>query len=208
VIAWAFFRSSSFVVGVAALALAIPTELSAQNSAKSAPPEHKAGMHMPAEGIPNFGQVDANLYRGAQPNRAGFETLKNLGVDVVVDLRGSASRSEESAVTALGMKYVSIPAHCPFPSDRPWARFLAVMRQNPGKKVFVHCRLGDDRTGMAVASYRMAEQGWSADEAMKEMQSFGFSTSHHALCPGLAEYEKKFPERMKSPAFQAQGTAK
>jgi len=49
----------------------------------------------------------------------------------------------------------------------------------------------------------MAEEGWSADEAMKEMKAFGFSTVHHAMCPGLEEYEEKFPERLKkSKAFQ------
>jgi len=56
---------------------------------------------------------------------------------------------------------------------------------------------------MAVAAYRMAEQGWSADEAMKEMKEFGFSRSHHLICPSLAGYEKSFPERWKtSEAFK------
>jgi hypothetical protein len=50
---------------------------------------------------------------------------------------------------------------------------------------------------MMIAAYRMAEQGWTADEAMKEMQAFGFTRSHHFLCPGLAGYEKQFPERFK-----------
>jgi protein tyrosine/serine phosphatase len=62
----------------------------------------------------------------------------------------------------------------------------------------VHCQLGVDRTGMAIASYRMAEEGWSANEAMKEMRAFGFSTVHRAMCPGLADYEEGFPERLKS----------
>jgi len=158
---------------------------------------------MKVVGIANFGQVAPNLYRGAQPSGEGIAALKKMGVELVVDLRGEASKTEESAVTKLGMQYLSIPAHCPLPSDRPWAAFLRLIRENPGKKIFVHCRLGDDRTGMAVAAYRMADEGWSAEEAMKEMQAFGFSTLHHAICPGLAEYEEKFPERLKkSPAFR------
>jgi protein-tyrosine phosphatase len=167
------------------------------------PPQTEIGTHLKANGIPNFGQVTPNLYRGAQPSDEGIVELKKLGVNIVVDLRGAASQKEESAVTKLGMQYVSIPSHCPFPSDKPWAEFLKVVRENPGKKVFVHCRLGDDRTGMAVAAYRMANEGWSAEEAMKEMRAFGFSAMHHVICPGLAEYEERFPERMKkSPAFR------
>jgi len=50
-----------------------------------------------------------------------------------------------------GMQYVAIPWHCPFPRDETFARFLRLMRDNPNKKVFVHCRLGDDRTGMMIA---------------------------------------------------------
>ena len=161
------------------------------------------GTHLKADGIPNLGQVTPNLYRGAQPSDQGIVELKKLGVNIVVDLRGAASRKEQSAVTKLDMQYVSIPSHCEFPKDEPFARFLKVVRDNPGKKIFVHCRLGADRTGMAVAAYRMAEEDWSAEEAMKEMQAFGFSAVHHATCPGLKEYEEGFPERMKkSPAFR------
>jgi tyrosine-protein phosphatase SIW14 len=154
-------------------------------------------------GIANFGEVTTTLFRGAQPSASGFQTLKKMGVEVVVDLRGSASDREKTAVTQLGMRYVSIPSHCPFPSDAPWARFLKVIRENPGKIVFVHCRLGDDRTGMAVAAYRMGEENWSAEEALQEMKAFGFSTFHRAICPGLESYEQGFPERLKnSPAFR------
>lgn len=154
-------------------------------------------------GIRNFGRVDTNLYRGGEPNRDGLEALKKMGVEIVVDLRGSANETENRNATKLGLQYISIPSHCPFPSDEPWARFLKVMEENRGKKVFVHCRLGDDRTGMAVAAYLMAEQGWSPEEALKEMREFGFNTWHRMICPGLEHYEEKFPERLRTaPAFQ------
>ena len=158
------------------------------------------GTRRTVKGIPNFGEVTPNFYRGAQPSAGGIEELKKMGVDIVVDLRGGHSQTEDDAVTKLGMKFVSIPAHCPFPKDEPFAKFLEVFRDNPGKKVFVHCRLGDDRTGMAVAAYRMAMEGWSAEEAMKEMKAFGFSTLHRAMCPGLADFEEGFPKRLKKDA--------
>ena len=156
------------------------------------------GTRLHAKGIPNFAEVTPNLYRGAQPSPVGLEALKNLGVNLVVDLRGGTNKDEEEAAKKLGMQYISIPSHCPFPKDEPFAKFLRVIRENPAKKVFVHCRLGDDRTGMAVAAYRMAQDGWSADEAMKEMKTFGFSAVHRAMCPGLADYEESFPKRLKN----------
>jgi len=153
-------------------------------------------------GVPDFVEVTPHFFRGGQPTREGFANLRSLGVDVVVDLRGNRN-SERSRVHALGMEYVAIPWHCPFPRDEVFARFLKLMRANAKRKVFVHCRLGDDRVGMMVAAYRMAEEGWSAERAMREMKTSGFSAGHHLLCPGLAGYEKEFPERFrKNEAFR------
>ena len=77
--------------------------------------EHAMGTRLKAKGIPNFGRVTPNLYRGAVPSNEGIEALKKLGIDVVVDLRGGHNRNEEAAATQLGMQYISIPSHCPFP---------------------------------------------------------------------------------------------
>jgi hypothetical protein len=160
--------------------------------------EHSVGRHLPLEGIRNFGEVTPTLYRGGQPSQEGLQTLSKMGVDIVVNTSGRQHDDEGTEVNRLGMKYVVIRWHCPFPKDPTFARFLKVVHDNPGKKIFVHCRLGDDRTGMMIASYRMAVQGWSAEDAMKEMQAFGFSRSHHFICPALASYEKHFPEHLKN----------
>jgi tyrosine-protein phosphatase SIW14 len=155
------------------------------------------------KGVPDFVEVTTHFLRGGQPSRTGFERLREMGVDVVVDLRGNRD-SERREVNRLGMEYVTISWHCPFPHDATFARFLTLMRANARRKVFVHCRLGDDRVGMMVAAYRMAEQGWTAKQAMQEMRASGFTRAHHLLCPGLASYEKHFPQHYRSnPAFAA-----
>jgi len=188
---------------VLALALILPGNAWPRQAETMPPSEHTLGSRRKVKGIPNFAEVSPNLYRGAVPSPAGIKSLKTMDIDLVVDLRGKADRVEETAVTKLGMQYVSIPSHCPFPSDTAWAHFLRVIRENDGKKVFVHCRLGADRTGMAVAAYRMADEGWTAPEALQEMRAFGFSTWHRAICPGLEGYEEGFPERLKKdPAFR------
>jgi tyrosine-protein phosphatase SIW14 len=195
-----FFRLSVFAFLLATTAY-VGAHPQAENAAT--PSAHTAGKRLTAKGIPNFGQVTPKLFRGAQPNTDGLQELKNMGVDLIVDLRGSSNKSEEATAARLGMGFVSIPSHCPFPSDAPWAHFLKVMRENRDKKVFVHCRWGKDRTGLAVAAYRMSEEGWSPAEALQEMKMFGFSSVHHVTCPGLEGYVERFPERLKSsPAFR------
>ncbi len=170
---------------------------------QSAPTQHSMGSRRHYVGLPNFGEVTPHLYRGGQPGADGLKELKKMDVSIVVDMRGGRSKHEDAAVRELGMQYVSIPWHCPFPSDKPFATFLQLVKKNRDKKIFVHCRLGDDRTGMAIAAYRMADEGWSADEAMSEMKEFGFTRVHHLICPMLSHYEHSFPKHLKkNPAFE------
>ncbi len=153
----------------------------AASDAKSAPEnaQHAIAKMVPANGIPKFGEVSQQLYRGAQPSSAGLELLAKMGVAIIVNLRPGDHPEEEAEASKLGIRYISIPWHCYHPNDAAIADFLNVLRENPDKKIFVHCELGSDRTGMSVAAYRISVEGWSAGEAMREMQAFGFTGSHH-----------------------------
>jgi tyrosine-protein phosphatase SIW14 len=169
----------------------------------SSPARHPSRKKTASKDLPNFAEVTPALYRGGQPSKSGFRILANKGINIVVDLRGSRD-SERRVVTHLGMQYVPMPWHCSFPKDKTFAQFLTLLRKNPGKKVFVHCRLGDDRTGMMIAAFRMSQEGWSAARADEEMEKFGFNFVHkRMICPGLSSYEEKFPQRFRtSPAFR------
>ena len=184
------------------LSFAICLDAEPQQAQQSAVPSaaHAGGQKLTIAGVKNFGEVTPMLYRGGQPSREGYEALSKMGVNIVVDVRLSGKDKERKEVEKAGMQYVAVPWHCLFPKDEVFARFLALLRDNPGKKVFVHCRYGDDRTGMMIAAYRMSVEGWTADEALKEMDEFGF---HHLVCHSLNEYERNFPEHLKrNPAFQ------
>jgi protein-tyrosine phosphatase len=196
------FRATRAVLISLLLALALPAANPQTKETTQSPKARAMGRKLEGQGVPNFGEVTPTLYRGGLLSGDGLKALKKLGINVVVDVRAN-DKKEEQLVESLGMKYIAIPWHCPWPHDEVLARFLKVVHENHGKKIFVHCRLGDDRTGMMVAAYRMAEEGWTVDEAMNEMRSFGFTRSHHFICPSLAKYEKEFPERLeKNPAFE------
>jgi protein tyrosine phosphatase (PTP) superfamily phosphohydrolase (DUF442 family) len=189
-----------------------PTTAPADNSvnkpvhdAKPAPTnaDHAIAKMIPVQGIPKFGEVSPQLLRGGQPSSEGLDFLAKMGVGIIVNLRPGEHPEEAAQANKLGMQYIAIPWHCYHPNDAAMAAFLTLIHENPDKKIFVHCELGTDRTGMSVAAYRMSAQGWSAEEAMKEMQAFGFSSSHHVTCRGLAGYEESFPSAFKTgEAFQ------
>ena len=145
-------------------------------------------------GIHNAGKVSDVLFRGAQPSQQGFAELKKLGVTTVVDLRGNRGPVawERAQVESLGMHFLNIPVGgMSNPTDAQVAQFLKLFRSDPNQKIFVHCYYGEDRTGVMVAAYRIAQQNWTADRAVSEMNSFGFHSRWH---PGMRAYVRRFPE--------------
>jgi protein tyrosine/serine phosphatase len=130
-----------------------------------------------AEGVPNFGIINEHLYRGAQPTSVGFETLRRLGVQRVVRLSmgEEGSNAEEREVRGLGMDFVAIPWSTQHdPTDDQVTAFLSAMRDAHDQRVFVHCKAGSDRTGVMIALYRIAADGWPASAAVSEMEAFHF----------------------------------
>lgn len=136
------------------------------------------------EDLPNFQMVSSELFRGGQPNRAGFTHLKNLGVQSVINLRDERydTESEEQLVKALGLHYFSI-ALSPFSSPPAGAieNFLQIALHTPYQPVFVHCLHGMDRTGTMVSIYRIEAHGWSLDKAYEEMLHMGFHAEFSKL---------------------------
>jgi protein tyrosine/serine phosphatase len=149
-------------------------------------------------GLPNFGRVSKQLSRGAQPNASGFQELKKLGIDVVVNLRHESTEisRERELVQAQGMQYVSIPWRgSQNPDNGQIAQFLELLHAKPDKHVFVHCQRGAERTGVMVACYRMSEEGWTAAKALTEMEQFGF---RGLLFGHLKKFVREFPSLLVS----------
>src|SRR5690348_14387841 len=105
-------------------------------------------------GVHNFHQVNAHVFRGAQPTDEGFQSLAKLGIKVVVDLQEPDSRgtAEAKTVTADGMKYISVPMQgMATPSDTSVFKVLGLLEDSSVGPVFVHCHRGADRTGAVIA---------------------------------------------------------
>lgn len=160
------------------------------------------GEKLKIRGIPNPGKINDGLYRGAQPNEQGLEELKKLGITTIVDLRAEdrgKSEWERQQAEKLGMRFVHIPiAGFAAPTNEEVAQFLSLFRDSQ-QKIFVHCLLGEDRTGVFVATYRMSAQKWPVAQAMREMNTFGFNGFWH---PAMKAFVRDFPARLTSaPAF-------
>ena len=129
----------------------------------------------PTHGVTNFGRVNAELYRGAQPDAAALDQLQRLGVKSVVNLRGpgSASVAEEMQARQHGIIYTNVPLRSLGPpSEAQVAQVLTLLKSLPAP-VFVHCLHGADRTGTIIACYRIKHEGWTGEEALREARKHG-----------------------------------
>jgi protein tyrosine phosphatase (PTP) superfamily phosphohydrolase (DUF442 family) len=125
-------------------------------------------------GLSNVGRVAPSVLRGAQPGKDGYATLKAMGVRTVIDMR--TTDSEQKQVEAPGMRAIAIPIEMTRDGLKEKVdKVVALMADPANQPVFVHCRHGQDRTGIVVAAYRMKQQGWSLADAETEMQAFGFN---------------------------------
>lgn len=157
---------------VAALAIA----LTGTATAAETPAPRPSGWAQPlsADGTSNFYKVSDSLYRSAQPTAEGFRSMKDLGIVTVVNLRSFNSDRREIGSTGLAYEHIYMKAW--HPERKEVVRFLQIVTDPKRTPVLVHCQHGSDRTGAMTAAYRIVVQGWSREEAVREMSSeeFGF----------------------------------
>jgi len=145
--------------------------------------------------LPNFHQVNAQLYRGGQPKMGGLQKLKELGVKTVVNLRGEDDhvRAEQTEARSLGLRYYTI-AFPEFskPKDKEVQRVLEIINAAENQPVFVHCHHGKDRTGTIVACYRISHDGWTAKQAKNEAHRYGLSWVEIGMKRYIDDYYDRF----------------
>jgi tyrosine-protein phosphatase SIW14 len=155
---------ASIVATIFALALTVPA--AAQNAAFS----------LSRIRINNFGMVNTNYYRGAQPQGHDYSDLAALGVKSVIDLTDTDGvASEPAMVKSAGLKSFKIPmsVHVP-PTRAQLDEFMKIVTDPQNQPVYVHCVGGRHRTGVMTAAYRMINEGWTGQRAFAEMKNYKF----------------------------------
>lgn len=121
-------------------------------------------------------QAAPGIYCGGQlRSSADYEQLRRLGVKTVVDLRvwrRWAMRREQARLASMGIRYIQSPIGFTPQRDGSPEQALRIIADPRLQPVYVHCNLGKDRAGLAIALYRIRYQGWQPADADREMQQF------------------------------------
>jgi|GEM_PF-649219 len=149
------------------------------------------------EGVPNLHKITDKLYRSAQPEEEGMKNLKQLGIETVINLRSFNSDRDEIGSTGISYEHIYMKAW--HPEFKEAVRFLQIVTNPKRQPVLFHCQHGADRTGTMCAIYRIAVQGWTKEEAIKEMQEGGYN--YHEIWVNLPDWIKELDvEKLKKEA--------
>jgi protein tyrosine phosphatase (PTP) superfamily phosphohydrolase (DUF442 family) len=130
------------------------------------------GQSVEAAGVPNFHRVSDWLYRSGQPSSEGMQQLREKEIVTIVNLRSFHSDRDEIGLTGLAYEHIYMKAW--HPEEKEGVRFLQIVTDPKRTPVLVHCQRGADRTGAMCAVYRVAVQGWTKEEAIREMTDGGY----------------------------------
>jgi protein tyrosine phosphatase (PTP) superfamily phosphohydrolase (DUF442 family) len=136
-------------------------------------------------GVPNLHKVSDDLYRSAQPTSEGMKNLKRIGIKTIVNLRSFHSDRDEIGDTGLASEHIYMKAW--HPEEEDVIRFLQIVTNPKRTPVLVHCQHGSDRTGTMCAVYRIFVQGWTKEEAVREMieGGYGFHRAWANIAPWI-----------------------
>lgn len=149
-------------------------------------------------GMENFIEVRPGLYRGGHPDAASLDHLKSLGVTRIVNLEIGdfleafpwQISAELEQASARGITELRFPMSAFEPAlsdrfDRQMDQIVAILKSaSATQPVYVHCKHGQDRTGLVMGLDRVVNESWKPQIAHDEMVKIGF----HTKFLGLEEY--------------------
>jgi len=150
------------------------------------------------------------LYRSGQMTAQGFrEAIEEHGIRCIVNLQNEDEDGrdlveswkdkrtipEEALCRELGVKYIQLAPDL-VSRNAPAGQRPAVIEEmlkaydDPENyPMMVHCKAGLHRTGILIAVYRMEFEGWTPDQAYREMRSHGFGDT---VCNEANDYVREY----------------
>ena len=144
------------------------------------PPAIRVGLFMAvvaaSTGCTNFHEVDpGRLYRSAQLSGPQLEqVIKAHNIRTVIHLRGRNDkqpwyRTQQQVTQRLGVEQIDIPMSAQSLPKRENVLKLLEAFDRARRPMLIHCRAGADRTGEAVALYRIDQMKQTKEQALEAL---------------------------------------
>lgn len=161
------------------------TALAAQGGSPAGPLAIGAGP-VDLAALHNVVRLSEKLYSGGVPEgEAGFRALRRLGIRTVITVDGA--RPDLELARKHGMRYVHIPFGydgCPAPTANV---IVKAVRDLPGP-VYLHCHHGKHRSPAAAAMARIALDGVTPEQAVRELERAGTGKNYTGLYADVRAY--------------------
>lgn len=143
-------------------------------------------------------KISAAVWRSSRLDEEGLASLYELGIKTILNLENAdehqrevetlariEARREASGLPRRRIESRSVPMNGLWrPSFANIDDALAILGDPAQAPVLVHCKHGEDRTGVVVAAYRVEIEHLSLDAAVAEAKSFRCC---HLVLPGQDE---------------------
>lgn len=120
---------------------------------------------------------EGTLYRSGQLEPKHFEsTIEQFHIRTVIQLNPhEGNQWEETIARKHGAELISVSMPgTGLGEAEDFDRVMKIVRDPARQPILVHCAAGANRTGMVSALFRMMEDHWVHEDAVREMQSRGF----------------------------------
>lgn len=138
----------------------------------------------------NFYQVTPSIYRSAMPDQRKLKIIQAQHISTVISLIKEDDKQWLGDKT--NINYISYPIHADRVTDDDVLYILRTIKQSlsKGEAVLLHCKHGQNRTGLFVAMYRIVNQRWTKQHAICEMANGGYSTDLNDIKDAIAYIKK------------------
>lgn len=135
-------------------------------------------------GIKNMHRITPFLYRSAQPTKSGMASLEKFGIKTVIELR--AFHTDRAAIQGTKLVSVDLAIKTWRIKDEQVVKVLKTIRAKEDGPFLIHCLHGADRTGAMSAMYRIVEEGWTKEAALRELREGGYG--YHSMWKNIIRY--------------------
>jgi predicted protein tyrosine phosphatase len=142
-------------------------------------PRQRYGIRPRMSQVANFDRVDGRILRGSLPTQEGADWLVGPGrVRAVVDLTVAETDAPWAPVEWANVRHYRVPVKdFTAPSYEQMTEIIDLLDHPPQNgNVYIHCKAGIGRTGVAIACWRVAH-GASPDEAVRAEALNGYDAN-------------------------------